>query len=55
MEIGDTDIIMERLEKNERDRELLLKIDKESNILFTEEQVRLRQKNNYWTYEKLRD
>lgn len=55
MEIGDTDIIMERLEKNERDKELLLKIEKESNILFTEEQVRLRQKNNFWTYEKLRD
>ena len=53
MEIGNVDVIIERLKKNVRDEELLNKIENETNKLFTEEQVKLRQNNGFWTYEKL--
>ena len=53
VEIGDTDVIINRLRNNERDIELFNKIRKETNMLFTAEQVKLRQKNNFWTYERL--
>lgn len=52
-EIGDVSGIVERLENNRQDLKLLQDIEGESNVLFTDEQVRLRQKNKFWTYEKL--
>ena len=39
--------------KQERDIQNLKIIEKNSNVLFTEEQVDLRQKNGFWTYEML--
>ena len=54
MEIGDIQVIIDRLNNIKRDAEFLDQIVKESNVLFTEEQVKLRQKNEFWTYEKLK-
>ena len=51
-EIGDTSCIIERMEQN-RDIEHLRAVEDNSNILFTEGQVMLRQKNGFWTYEML--
>jgi site-specific DNA-methyltransferase (adenine-specific) len=53
VEIGDIDNIVYRLNHKDRDKELLKIIEKESNVLFTEDQVKLRQKNEFWCYEKL--
>lgn len=52
-EIGDIDCIIDRLE-NSRDTDNLKLIEKSSNVLFTEGQIALRRKNNYWTYEILK-
>ena len=52
-EIGDIDCIIDRI-GNTRDKENLKLIEKNSNVLFTEEQVTLRRKNHYWTYEILK-
>ena len=53
MEIGDTNIIVERLNDRQQDINMLHKIENESNKLFTEDQIKLREKNNFWGYEKL--
>lgn len=54
MEIGDVKVIIDRLDNFERDKNFLEQIEKESNVLFTEEQVKLRKQNGFWTYEKLK-
>lgn len=51
-EIGDTSCIIERMEQK-RDLDHLRIIERSSNVLFTEDQVALRQKNGFWTYEIL--
>lgn len=53
IEIGSVEDIINRFNNNDVDLELLKKIDKESNILFTDAQVKLRRKNSFWCYEKL--
>ena len=51
-EIGEVKCIIERM-KLRRDIENLRLVEKNSNVLFTDEQVSLRQKNGFWTYEML--
>ena len=51
-EIGDIKCIIERMRQG-KDLINLQSVDKNSNVLFTEEQVSLRQKNDFWTYEML--
>ena len=51
-EIGDIECIVERM-KADRDIKSLQAIEKGSNVLFTEEQLNLRNKNGFWTYETL--
>lgn len=53
VEVGEVDTIIDRLENKSRDQLLLEEIESESNILFTEAQKRLRQKNGFWTLETL--
>lgn len=50
-EIGEVDSIISRLKGSDEDKRLLGKIQRESNVIFTEEQRRLRLKNNYWLLE----
>lgn len=52
VEIGDIKCIVERLTEK-KDIEILRVIEKNSNILFTEDQVNLRHKNGFWTFEML--
>ena len=52
IEIGEINTIINRIE-NQVDKEQLMKIDEESNVLFTEAQVNLRKQNNFWSYEIL--
>lgn len=51
-EIGDITCIVDRMRQGKDLRNLQL-VDKNSNVLFTEEQVGLRRSNNFWTYEIL--
>lgn len=51
-EIGDISCVVDRMTRNS-DLENLREIEKNSNILFTDQQVKLRQKNAFWTYEML--
>lgn len=53
IEIGNIDDIINRFNNNDIDLKLLQKIDKESNVLFTDDQVKIRKKNGFWCYEKL--
>jgi site-specific DNA-methyltransferase (adenine-specific) len=52
-EIGSINDIVCRFENIEKDISILQQIEKESNVLFTETQVKLRKKNELWCYEKL--
>lgn len=52
-EIGEVNTIINRLKNKEKDFKILEGLDKETNVLFTEDQLKLRMKNNFWTYEKL--
>lgn len=51
-EIGDIKCITDRLIEG-KDTKILQAIEKNSNVLFTEDQIALRQKNGFWTYEIL--
>lgn len=51
-EIGDVKCIKDRM-RGERDIKSLQAIEKDSNVLFTEDQVSLRHKHGFWTYEIL--
>lgn len=51
-EIGDTSCIVERIEQK-RDIEHLNTLEKNSNVMFTDAQVKLRKKNGFWAYEIL--
>ncbi|MFL0167926.1 DNA-methyltransferase [Candidatus Clostridium helianthi] len=51
-EIGSVDDIITRF-NNKSDEELLKIIEKDSNVLFTEKQIKIRKKNGFWGYEKL--
>lgn len=53
VELGSVEHIIERINNPEKDAQLLREIERKSNVLFTEEQVKLRQDNNLWGYEKL--
>ncbi|MDR3596436.1 site-specific DNA-methyltransferase [Clostridium sp.] len=53
VEIGSINDIIERFANNSTDLELLKSIESQSNVLFTNEQVKLREKNEFWGYEKL--
>lgn len=52
-EIGSIKDIVNRFNNNDMDLQMLNKIEKENNVLFTDDQVKLRKKNNYWCYEIL--
>lgn len=52
-ELGEINDIVERFNNNSVDLKLLDEIDKNSNVLFTEDQVKIRRKNKFWNYEKL--
>lgn len=52
-ELGGIEDIVERFNSESMDLNLLDKIHKESNVLFTEDQVKIRGKNKFWGYEKL--
>ena len=49
-ELGNCDIIKERLLNPTQDREQLEKAQRESGRLFSEDTIKLRRKNNFWTY-----
>ncbi|WP_208926500.1 DNA-methyltransferase [Desulfitobacterium hafniense] len=49
-EIGDINPIVSRIQNNE-DLSLLHKVEQESNVLFTQEQVTLRRTNDFWLLE----
>lgn len=51
-EIGDIKCIIDRMRQG-KDLANLQMVDKNSNVLFTKEQVNLRQSNDFWTYEIL--
>lgn len=53
VEIGSLDDIIERFNNPDKDEHLLESIHRKSNVLFTEEQIKLREKNGFWGYEKL--
>lgn len=53
IEIGSINDIIERFTNNSTDLELLKAIESQSNVLFTSEQIKLREKNGFWGYEKL--
>lgn len=52
-ELGNIEDIIERFNNKSTDLKLLRDIDTNSNVLFTEEQINLRKKNEFWGYEKL--
>ncbi|WP_252225492.1 DNA methyltransferase [Clostridium sp. ZBS2] len=52
-ELGSIESIVERFNNKSMDLKLLKDIENSSNVLFTEDQVKIRVKNNFWTYEKL--
>ena len=52
-DIGDINTIINRFKENHQDKLLLQDIKKETNVLFTKDQVNLRRENNFWTYEVL--
>lgn len=52
-ELGGIEDIIERFNNKDMDLSLLDDIEKNSNVLFTEDQVKIRKKNNFWNYEKL--
>lgn len=52
IEIGSIDDIIFRF-KNDEYKELLYEIEKDCNVLFTKKQIKLRNKNGFWGYEKL--
>ncbi|MDD2716358.1 MAG: site-specific DNA-methyltransferase [Candidatus Wallbacteria bacterium] len=54
-EIGPIEVIEERFKKISEDRELLTKIRKKCNVLFTDESYRTRKKNGFWTCESVRE
>lgn len=49
-ELGDCNIIKNRIENPSRDQEQLHKIQEESGCLFTQKTMKLRQKNGFWIY-----
>jgi site-specific DNA-methyltransferase (adenine-specific) len=53
-EIGPVDTIKARFDEIEFHKELIRQIQKEKNILFSEETKKLREKNNYWLPETLK-
>lgn len=53
IEIGSLEDIIDRFNDKATDLSLLQDITKKSNVLFTDNQVKLRQKNGFWCYEKL--
>lgn len=53
IEIGSINDIIERFNNNSIDLKLLKSIENQSNVLFTNEQIKLREKNGFWGYEKL--
>lgn len=55
VEIGDITTIVERLQNNEFDIKKIEKCQRESNVLFTEEQTALRRENNFWLLEDFID
>lgn len=52
-ELGDCEIIKQRLIHSKKDEEQLRKIQEESNCLFTSAANELRRKNGFWVYEDL--
>lgn len=48
IELGDCEVIQNRLLSPEKDKGLLEKINAEKNVLFTKKSVRLRKKNGFW-------
>lgn len=53
IEIGSIDDIVNRFNNNDTDLKLLKEIDSESNVLFTDKQIKMRERNNFWGYEIL--
>lgn len=51
VEIGDCEIIKQRLLHPEKDMLQLNRIEEEKNRLFTDETLELRKRNGFWTYE----
>lgn len=54
-ELGDCEVIKNRLEQPEKDIALIRKINEEKNILFPENVAKLRKKNGFWLPEDFRD
>ena len=54
-EIGDCEIIKQRLLHPERDKAHLKKVYEEKDHLFTDEILQLRKKNGLWTCESVRE
>ena len=54
-ELGDCEIIKQRLLHPEKDSQLLKKVYEEKNHLFTDETLALRKKNGFWTCESVRE
>ncbi|ELC8414213.1 TPA: DNA methyltransferase [Clostridium perfringens] len=53
IEIGSIDDIINRFNDKSMDLKLLKEIDNETNVLFTNKQIKLREKNKFWGYEIL--
>ena len=51
IEIGSIDDIINRFNDKSMDLKLLKEIDNETNVLFTNKQIKLREKNKFWGYE----
>ena len=48
IELGDCEVIKNRLLSPKKDKDLLKKINEEKNVLFTKESIKLRKKNGFW-------
>ena len=48
MELGDCDVIINRMTSLDKDQITLEKINDEKNVLFTQKSIKLRKKNGFW-------
>ena len=48
IELGDCDVIKNRMTSLDKDQIALEKINDEKNVLFTKKSIKLRKKNGFW-------